>query len=103
VAVNRPEYFFYGIPDPFWIAGFTSGDGYFHIVLRNSDHKTGVFARFSIHLHVIEKEVLKGVANYFKLYNTEIYNSTKIKNYYLIEKKNYYFRKKCQSSNYKIC
>ena len=71
-AKNRPEYLFKGIPDPFWISGFTSGDGSFHIVLRNSDSKSGVFARFSIHLHVRELEVLKCIASYLKLYSTTV-------------------------------
>jgi hypothetical protein len=66
---DRPEYFFKGIPDPFWVSGFISGDGSFQIVLRNSNHQ--VFARLGIHLHVRELEVLKGLATYFKLYNIE--------------------------------
>jgi len=66
---DRPEYFFKGIPDPFWVSGFISGDGSFQIVLRNSNNQ--VFARLGIHLHVRELEVLKGLATYFKLYNIE--------------------------------
>jgi LAGLIDADG endonuclease len=69
MAKNRPEYFFKGIPDPFWVSGFISGDGSFQIVLRNSNNQ--VFARLGIHLHVRELEVLKGLATYFKLYNIE--------------------------------
>ena len=33
--VSRPEYKFNGIPDPFWVAGFTSGDGSFHLNIKN--------------------------------------------------------------------
>ena len=69
MAKDRPEYFFKGIPDPFWVSGFISGDGSFQIVLRNSNNQ--VFARLGIHLHVRELEVLKGLATYFKLYNIE--------------------------------
>ena len=69
LAKDRPEYFFKGIPDPFWVSGFISGDGSFQIVLRNSNNQ--VFARLGIHLHVRELEVLKGLATYFKLYNIE--------------------------------
>jgi len=69
---ERPGYLFKGIPDPFWVSGFTSGDGSFHIVLRNSDSKSGVFARFSIHLHIRELDVLKGLASYLKLYCTTL-------------------------------
>jgi hypothetical protein len=68
LLINRPEYLFYGIPDPFWISGFTSGDGSFHIVIINPDKKSRVFARFSIHLHVRELKVLKGIANYLNSY-----------------------------------
>lgn len=75
-AKNRPEYFFKGIPDPFWISGFTSGDGSFHIVHERKNSRTGIegsatrriFTRFSIHLHIRELEVLKGIANFFQLY-----------------------------------
>ena len=70
-AKDRPEFIFKGIPDPFWVTGFTSGDGSFHIVLKNGprqDRKSGVFARFSIHLHIRELEVLKGIATYLNLY-----------------------------------
>jgi len=69
MAKDRPEYFFKGIPDPFWVSGFISGDGSFQIVLRNSNNQ--VFARLGIHLQVRELEVLKGMATYFKLYNIE--------------------------------
>ena len=69
MAKDRPEYFFKGIPDPFWVSGFISGDGSFQIVLRNSNNQ--VFARLGIHLHVRELEVLKGLATYLKLYNIE--------------------------------
>lgn len=72
---NRPDYFFKGIPDPFWVSGFTSGEGSFQLVLRKSESKAGLLARFSIHLHVRELDVLKGLAIYFKLYNTV--NTTK--------------------------
>ena len=68
---NKPTYFFKGIPDPFWVSGFTSGEGSFHLVTRNSESKPGLFARFSLHLHVRELEVLKGIAIYFKNYNNE--------------------------------
>ena len=72
IIKERPGYLFKGIPDPFWISGFSSGDGSFHIVLRNSDSPSGVFARFSIHLHVRELEVLKGIVSYLKLYSTTL-------------------------------
>jgi hypothetical protein len=67
---DRPEYFFNGIPDPFWVSGFTSGDGSFHIVdVKNKGATTGVLARFSVHLHVRDLEVLKGLSTYSKSLN----------------------------------
>lgn len=74
---NRPEYLFALIPDPFWISGFVSGDGSFHIVLTK---KPEVFARFGIHLHIRELDVLKGIMSYLKIY-AENHNIT------IIEKK----------------
>jgi hypothetical protein len=44
VNVEKPYFIFKGVPDPYWLAGFTSGDGSFHIVLRKSETKPGVFA-----------------------------------------------------------
>lgn len=35
VPVPRPAFNFYGIPDPFWVAGFISGDGSFYLNLRS--------------------------------------------------------------------
>ncbi len=35
LQVSRVEYKFNGIPDPFWIAGFTSGEGSFQVLARN--------------------------------------------------------------------
>lgn len=70
IQKDRPEYLFNGIPDPFWVSGFTSGDGSFHVVaVKNNGKTTGVLARFSIHLHVRDLEVLKGLSTYFKSLN----------------------------------
>jgi len=80
IEVNKIEYKFNGIPDPFWVSGFVSGEGSFQIIIRN--YNKGVFARFSIHLHVRDLEVLKGISTYFKS------NS--------IEKKVYIFKKSAQ-------
>ena len=71
--VNRPEYKFAcgGIPDPFWVAGFTSGDGSFHLNIRKSETKISqrVSLRFSINLNIREAEVLKGLVTYFNTLN----------------------------------
>jgi hypothetical protein len=68
IKVYRSEYTFKGIPDPFWFSGFISGEGSFQIIIRNSNNE--IFARFSIHLHIRDLEVLKGLSTYFKTYNT---------------------------------
>jgi len=67
IPVNRLEYKFKGIPDPFWIAGFTSGDGSFQIRLRKLNTKIGyrVSLLYSFHLHIRDLDVLKGLATYF--------------------------------------
>jgi hypothetical protein len=77
---NRPKYVFKGIPDPFWLSGFTSGDGTFHIVFRKSNNNSGVFARFSIHLHIRELEVLNGILNYLNSNKDDNSKCVNIKN-----------------------
>ena len=69
--VSRPEYKFNGIPDPFWVAGFTSGDGSFHLNIKKSDTNISnrVSLRFSINLNIRDAEVLKGLVNYFNTLN----------------------------------
>jgi hypothetical protein len=67
IPVKRLEYKFKGIPDPFWIAGFTSGDGSFQIRLRKLNTNIGyrVSLLYSFHLHIRDLDVLKGLATYF--------------------------------------
>lgn len=68
VPVNRPEYEFKGIPHPFWISGFASGDSSFCVSIENSRNKIGKRIRliFGTHLHIRDKELLIGLGNYFK-------------------------------------
>ena len=63
-CVSRPEFKFKGIPDPFWVAGFTSGDGSFHLNIKKSDTSHRVSLRFSINLNIRDAEVLKGLVTY---------------------------------------
>jgi hypothetical protein len=67
IPVNRLESKFKGIPDPLWIAGFTSGAGSFQIRLRklktNKDYRVSLL--YSFHLHIRDLDVLKGLAIYF--------------------------------------
>ena len=75
--VERPKYHFNGIPNPYWIAGFTSGDGSFHLNLKNTEgtvshpsRRWGVVSlRFSINLNIRDVEVLKGLIIYFHTLN----------------------------------
>ena len=64
--VNKVEYKFNGIPNPFWVSGFTSGEGSFQVLARNSNKE--LFARFSLHLHIRDLEVLKAISTYFNEY-----------------------------------
>jgi len=71
------------------VSGFTSGDGSFHVVIKKSNSKAGVFTRFSIHLQIKELEVIKGLAKFFYLYETEVTNTVtyeKYFNYYVLNK-----------------
>jgi len=109
VAVDRPEYTFKGIPNPFWISGFVSGDSTFCVYIEKSNNKLGKRVRliFGTCLHIRDKEVLIGMANYFKnlfeatkpplisglsrqqkyIYNTETTSLFQLKNYYDIQNK----------------
>jgi len=87
VQFKRPEYTFKGIADPFWIAGFTSGDGSFNIKISSSTtNKLGkrVQLRFSIGLHIREKELIKGLVTFFNLgYSSESKSEVKDKYIYI--------------------
>ena len=87
---NRPEYKFKGIPNPWWISGFVSGDGsfYLHVNKRNSKVSTTlsclesseikatneevsavyrkVVLSFAICLHSRDEKVLLSLVEYFK-------------------------------------
>jgi hypothetical protein len=70
VSIPRPDYVFKGIPDPFWVSGFTSGDGSFNLKIGSSATTSiGVRTqlRFGVALHIRELEVIKGLAAYLNL------------------------------------
>ena len=72
IAIERPKFIFKNIPDPFWVSGFVNGEGSFHVILFPSTRPTGgdggrVLVRFSIHLHIRDLEVLKGIADYLSI------------------------------------
>jgi len=93
VPVPRPQYNFNGIPDPFWISGFVSGDSTFSVSLEKSKNKIGYRVRliFGTCLHVRDQALLIGIANYFYnniLIGKYIYESEK-REYILLQIKNY--------------
>ena len=73
---KKVEFKFYKISSPYWIAGFVSGDGSFNI--KTTEVRKGkVQLRFAIHLHIREKEVIKGLAEFFNIQmNKYIYYTT---------------------------
>ena len=62
--------------DSYWVAGFTSGDGSFHVKTSSSStNKSGyrVQLRFSIGLNIREKELILGIVKFFNLDNKSKY------------------------------
>ena len=62
-ASERPEFKFEGIPDPFWVSGFTSGDGSFNIKTTTTQ-KNKIQLRYAVTLHNREVDVIKGLAEF---------------------------------------
>ena len=79
IPVPRPVYQFKGIPNPFWISGFVTGDSAFSVSIEKSTSKLGKRVRliFGTCLHIRDKDVLVGIANY--LNNLNWVNSNEIK------------------------
>jgi hypothetical protein len=73
-VIIRPEYKINGIPDSFWVAGFISGDGSFHLNIKKSNTNINqrVSLRFSSNLNIRDAEVLKGLVAYFNTYNKKV-------------------------------
>jgi hypothetical protein len=68
VPIARPVYTFNGIPDPYWVSGFVSGDSTFSVSIENSSsNSVGKRIRliFGTCLHTRDKELLIGMSNYF--------------------------------------
>jgi len=81
VPVNKPDYIFKGITEPFWVAGFTSGDGSFHLKIKIlasplelGEMKKGcrIALVYSINLNIRDKEVIKGLATFFNFDVTKV-------------------------------
>lgn len=72
------EFKFDGIPDPYWVAGFTSGDGSFNI--KTTTVRSGkVQLRYAVNLHIREKDVIIGLANYIKTFKDKDLNEESVK------------------------
>lgn len=68
--MKKSPFVFTGIPDPYWLSGFTSGDGSFNLKLGKSNFTSIGFRvqlRFGIGLHIRELELIKGIASYLNL------------------------------------
>jgi len=74
VSIARPEYIFPGIPSPFWLSGFVTGDSSFSVSIEKSTSKVGKRVRliFGTCLHIRDSELLKGMVSYL---NTLYFNS----------------------------
>ena len=89
VSITRPAFKFNGIPDPFWVAGFISGDGSFYLSIRSKispTSTTGNILRsvsliFGVTLHLRDKEVIQALASYFILLNGKVFDSLTVKPY----------------------
>ena len=77
VPVNRPIVSNQNIPDPMWIAGFTSAEGNFDVRLPQSNSKTGyrVQLRFRITQHTRDLKLMEKIVQYFGA--GQIYKYTK--------------------------
>ena len=68
VVPSRQEILFKSIPSPFWVCGFTEGEGSFYISLvKNSRLKTGVDVRlgFVLTQHSRDQALLIGLESFF--------------------------------------
>lgn len=74
-AVPRPHYKFKGVPNPYWISGFVAGDSTFCVSIeKSSENKIGHRVRliFGSCLHIRDRELLIGIANYFNIFNNDL-------------------------------
>nr|UEV87047.1 hypothetical protein [Grifola frondosa] len=81
VPIERPKYIFSGIPNPFWISGFVSGDSSFCVTVEKSTNKIGNRVRlmFATCLHIRDKDLLIGIANYFNIFESKVSKQSEIK------------------------
>lgn len=73
-AVSRPFVVKQTINDPFWIAGFTAGEGCFSINIYKSKTKTGLAVNlvFKITQNIRDEQLMRSLINYFDCGNCRI-------------------------------
>jgi len=77
VITFKEKEIFKGIPNPYWVAGFVSGDGSFNIKTTQT-RKGRVQLRFAVTLHIREEQIIKGFAEFFNFeLNKNIYYTDK--------------------------
>lgn len=74
--VARPIIFTENIPDPYWISGFTSGEGNFYIKIVKANTRTGYRVQLTFRLvqHSRDKMLMKVLQNYFNSGNLYKYS-----------------------------
>ena len=75
VAVTRPHYKINNISNPYWISGFIAGDSTFFVSIeKSSENKVGHRFRlkFGSCLHIRDRNLLIGIANYFNILNNNL-------------------------------
>ena len=94
VTVTKQAYTFKGIPNPFWVSGFTSGNSSFSFFIEFNkkinqtrlDYYYDISLVYSINLNIWDFEVLKGLFQYF--YDISDNSNTIFENSYKVEKNN---------------
>jgi hypothetical protein len=73
---EKLKFKFEGIPDPYWVTGFISGDGCFNI--KTTKSRIGnIQLRYAVNLHIREKDVILGLFKYLYKYKNLKEETTK--------------------------
>lgn len=69
-SVHKPLFFDPEIPSPYWVAGFTSGEGSFYVRVSESSYtKSGSQVQLSFYItqHIRDKYILSKLISYFEV------------------------------------
>ena len=72
IPVDKPNVLNFPIPDPQWLAGFTSGEGCFFIVIYKSEScklKEAVQLKFILVQHVRDEQLMRNIQKYLECGN----------------------------------